>query len=100
MASPLRVRLGKSQTEHNESASPPQSGHYADMLDRPLRARSRHPAPLRCLSNVAGPVSLTARTRERLLSTIEEGAEHHRTARVLQLPQRLCLNLADAFAGD
>src|SRR5262245_34516588 len=32
------VRLGKSQIEYIESASPPQSGHEADMSDRPLSA--------------------------------------------------------------
>jgi len=37
----LWVRLGKSQTEHIESASPPKSGHEADMPGRPLGARRR-----------------------------------------------------------
>src|SRR5215813_3819456 len=32
----------KSSTEHNESASPPMSGHEADMRNRPLGATSRH----------------------------------------------------------
>jgi len=37
----LGVRVGKSLTEHIESASPSKSGHEADMRDWPLGATSR-----------------------------------------------------------
>jgi hypothetical protein len=34
----FRAKLGKSLSEHIESASPPKSGHQADMPDWPVRA--------------------------------------------------------------
>src|SRR5262249_1902702 len=40
---PLRVTPGRTQVEHIEYASPPKSGHLADMPGRPLEAIRRHP---------------------------------------------------------
>jgi len=39
---PLRVRLGRTQTEHIESASAPNSGHEADIRRGRVCAMNRH----------------------------------------------------------